>query len=154
MWRLPFLDRDYSNGPIRDFWDSDQDEIPARPCAYVLIAGQGFTFMYPRRQSSVFYIGQARNLRQRLCEHLRYARAAKYKRKEVLYSPRYEWAATFGARYTYILCRSQERPKRLEEDLLAMFAEHYRAWPLSNGVGSWKRLLTFQEWIRRHKRKA
>jgi len=152
MVRLPFLDRGYSNGPIRDFWELDQHEVPDRPGAYILLARPGFTFMYPRRHSSVFYIGQATSLRRRLRLHLRFAREAKFQRKDTLYWPRYEWAAAFGARYTYLLTAPRERPKRLEDDLLAMFAEHYRAWPVANGTGGWNSLLTLQELRRRRKK--
>ncbi len=53
---LPFLDRAYSNGPIRDYWDLDAHQVRERPGVYVLNAPQGFQFKYPRC-SSVFYIG-------------------------------------------------------------------------------------------------
>lgn len=149
MKKLPFLDRGYENSPIRDFWRLDEHDIPERPGAYILLARPGFTFMYPRRNSSIFYIGQARNVQQRLRLHLLFGREARDHRKETLYWPRYEWAAAFGARYTVILCRPRERSKRLEEDLLAMFAEHYRAWPIANGVGGWSSLLTLEQLRRR-----
>jgi hypothetical protein len=108
--------------------------------------------MYPRRQSSVFYIGKAAHLRARLRQHLRYATEARDRRQRTLYWPRYEYAASFGARYTYVLAKSRKKPKRLEDELLAMFAEHYRSWPAANGVGAWGSLLTPAQLHRRSAR--
>lgn len=151
--KLTFLDRHYLHGPVRDFWSLSEHEIPAAPGAYILLARAGITFMYPRHRSSVFYIGQSRNLRQRLSDHLRFAKEARTNRKTPLYYPRYEWAAVFGGRYTIIPAKPKEKPKRLEDDLLAMFAEHYRSWPVGNGSGAWNSLLSMAQ-LRRRKRDA
>src|SRR6266511_3288980 len=105
---LPFLDRGFDHAPIRDFWHLKRHDVPAARGVYILIARAGFSFMYPRRQSSVFYIGKADSLRARLLQHLRYATEVRRSRKETLYWPRYEYAATFGARYTYVLARPRE----------------------------------------------
>jgi hypothetical protein len=140
--KLPFLDRGCDHGPVRDFWCLRDHDIPQRPGAYILLARPRITFMYPRRRSSVFYIGKAANLRARLRQHLRYATEARCDRQETLYWHRYEYAAAFGGRYTYVLAKPRQKPKCLEDDLLAMFAEHYRSWPAANGVGSWNSLLT------------
>jgi len=149
--KLTFLDRDYTHAPIRTFWDLLDHDVPEKRGAYVLLAASGTTFMYPRRQSSVFYIGQARNLRRRLLQHRRFAIVARDNRKEVLYWPRYEYAAAFGARYTFILAKPREKPKTLENELLAMFAEHYRSWPVANGTGGWGSLLTLAQLRRRQR---
>jgi hypothetical protein len=145
MRQLPFLDSDYKHGPIRDFWQLRDHDIPKIGGVYILLASPGVTFMYPRRRSSVFYIGQAKNLRNRLYFHLHFAEEAKNNRKETLYWPYYEYAAAFGARYTFIPSMSRENPKKMEDDVLACFAEHYRSWPVANGAGGWNSLLTLKE---------
>jgi hypothetical protein len=145
MRRLSFLDSGYEHGPIKDFWQLRDHDIPKDGGVYILLASPGITFMYPQRRSSVFYIGQAKNLRNRLHFHLLCAEEAKNNRKETLYWPRYEYAAAFGARYTFILKKPRENSKELEDDVLACFAEHYRCWPVANGIGSWNSLLTLKE---------
>jgi hypothetical protein len=153
MPQLPFLDPGYTNGPVRDFWKLKYHDIPNKSGVYILMANPGITFLYPRYKSPVFYVGQAVNLRNRLYGHLRAANEAKYNRKETLYWPYYEYAATLGARYTIILCENKETPKKLESDILACFAERYRSWPVANGVGGWESLLTLKE-IKKRKRRV
>jgi len=151
MRQLPFLDSGYKHGPIRDFWQLRDHDIPQTGGVYILLASPGVTFMYPRRRSSVFYIGQAKNLRNRLYSHLHFAEEAKNNRRQTLYWPVYEYAAAFGARYTFILNKPRESPKKLEDDILACFAEHYRSWPVANSAGSWNSLLTLKELERRRR---
>ena len=146
--RLPFLDRGYEHGPIRWLDDLSQHEVSDGPGVYILLARPGVTFMYPRRQSSVFYIGQASSLQKRLRTHARFIKEADRGRKLTLYWPMYEYGAEFGCRYTTFLARRRD-PKRLEQDLLAMFAENYRAWPVANTIGGWGSLLSPKQLARR-----
>jgi len=149
MIRLPFFDKGIHAAPIKDFWALDEHEIPDKPGAYIILSKRNWIFPYPRRRSSVIYIGQATNLRRRLQEHLKFAESAKKQRKHTLYYPLYEWVSAFGGRYTYITTKTSQKPKKLESNLLAMFAEHYRAWPLANGIGAWNSLLTPKQLARR-----
>lgn len=134
MYRLPFLDDGIEHSPIRDIEEIANHDVPGTAGAYVLLAGLGVMFMYPRYQSSVFYIGQATNLRNRLKDHSTYILEAKHRRRHTLYYPVYEYGAAFGCRYAYIRARRRD-PKLMEQDLLAMFAEQYRAWPVANSIG-------------------
>jgi hypothetical protein len=152
MRQLPFLDPEYEHGPIRDFWYLRDHGIPKTGGVYILLAKPGITFMYPRRRSSVFYIGQAKNLHNRLFFHLRAAEEAKNYRRWTLYMPYYEYAAALGARYVIIPATHRENPKLLEDDVLACFAEHYRSWPVANGAGGWGSLLSLTELEKRNKK--
>jgi hypothetical protein len=135
--RLAFIDAQFGQAPVRDFWSLKNQQVPEGAGAYVLLAAPGVRFTYPRRDSSVFYIGQATNLRERLLQHVRYALEARQRRRRTLYYPRYEYAAEFGCRYTYVRCRPRQEPRVLEDVLLAAFAMRYRSWPVANGAGSW-----------------
>jgi len=139
--RLPFLDEGYQHAAVRWLDDVLNHDIPTDPGAYVLLAGPGTSFVYPRRRSSVFYVGKAVNLRSRLQAHARFVRQARRDRRLTLYWPMYEYGASLGCRYTFIPSRRIE-PRVLEQRILAMFAENYRAWPVANGVGGWTALLT------------
>jgi len=139
--RLPFLDVGLKNGPLRWLDDVRQHSLPPRRGVYVLLARPGVTFMYPRRRSTVFYIGRAGDLRRRLYTHARFVKEARNNRKRMLYWPMYEYAAALGCRYCVLHPRGRQSEGTLESNLLAMFAEHYRSWPIANGVGGWASLL-------------
>lgn len=134
--------RDDRHAPLRYLAHVRHHVVPPAAGAYVLLANPGITFMYARRRSSVFYIGQALNLRRRLMSHARYVREAMSDRQRTLYWPMYEYAAAFGCRYTHLRTRGVQTPEQLEENLLAMFAEKYRSWPVANGAGGWGSLLS------------
>jgi len=142
MSKLPFLDDGMLNAPVRYLTDIRYHDVPTGGGAYVLLAEPGITFIYPRRRSSTFYIGQASNLRRRLMQHARYSYEARNARRRTLYWPMYEYAAAFGCRYTFLRTQGVQTPDQLEEYILAMFAEHYRSWPVANGSGGWGALLS------------
>ncbi len=137
MTTLHFLQDTYRNSPCQRLEHLRPDDAPAKPGVYILLATARVTFRYPRGRSPVFYIGQARDLCSRLLEHRRYYGQARHDRKLVLYWPIYEYAAAYGARYTYILAGPRQRPRALEGEILAMFATRYRSWPVANGAGAW-----------------
>src|SRR5439155_13813899 len=145
MPRLPFLDRGLTHSPIRYLDDVRLQDVHHAGGAYVLLAEPSNSFAYPRRRSSVFYIGQALNLRGRLMTHARYAWEAYFNRRRTLYWPMYEYAAAFGCRYAYLRTRGVQTPPQLEESLLAMFAERYRSWPVANGAGGWGALRSLRQ---------
>ena len=125
--------------PLRDYWKMKNDDIPASPGVYILLSTPSIRFQYPRGKSPIFYIGKAANLRRRLHEHLKYSlEAIKEKdRKREWYWPRYEFAASFGGRYTFIHTWQGMNPKELENMILRRFAVYYRSFPVANGAGSW-----------------
>jgi hypothetical protein len=138
MSKLTFLD-DLETTPIKDFWKMKEKDVPSSPGVYILLSKPTISFLYPRGKSSVFYIGQASNLRKRLIEHLKYSCQAKHDRKLDRYWPRYEYAASFGGRYTFVQTWQGMSPKSLESDILNRFANRYRSFPVANGAGSWEK---------------
>ena len=122
-----------------NFWNLRNHDIPQTPGVYIFLA-RGTRFVYPRRKSSVYYIGQSRNLRQRLRTHLTYAEQARDDRQLTLYYPRYEYAAAYGTHYCYVYTWHGLTPRALEEALLARFAEKHLSFPVANSAGAWKRI--------------
>lgn len=124
---------------VHDLWTADMSLIPQTSGAYVLLAGPGTKFLYPKGSSAVFYIGQAVNLRKRLTQHRKYSQQASSgkNRQLALYYPRYEYAAAFGCRFVFIRTSPRQTPKRLEEAVLGLFAKRFRSFPIANGAGSW-----------------
>jgi hypothetical protein len=145
MPKLVFLDPGIEHTPFRNLSDLERHEVPRIAGTYVLIAGPGVRFQYPRGTSPVYYIGKAMDVRDRLRNHERWTREAGGRRTETLYWPLYEWGAAFGARYAIIPARSRKTVNRLEQAVLAMFAERYRSWPVANGVGGWSGLLPIEK---------
>lgn len=132
---LEFLgDRRHSG--LCDFWHLESHDLPDSAGVYLLLAQRSIGFQYPLGYSPIFYIGQSKKLRNRLLMHLKFSKEAKEHRKLDLYWPRYEYAAHFGGRYCFILTRGN--PKKLEETILAKFAQKYRSFPITNGTGSWR----------------
>lgn len=125
---------------VRDYWKMKNHDIPSSPGVYILIAKPDISFQYPRGKSPIYYIGKAANLRRRLYEHLKHSIEAKKDRKHEhhKYWPRYEYAASFGGRYTFIHTWQGITPKNLEDKILSQFADRYRSFPVANGAGSWR----------------
>ncbi len=69
--------KDFEHSGLLDFWKINDHEIPALPGAYILVARGDSHFAYPRGNSPIYYIGQSKNLRSRLRDHLKYASQAK-----------------------------------------------------------------------------
>ena len=136
---LDFLD-DYERSDLKDFWKIKGHDIPTLPGAYILVARADSHFDYPLGRSPVYYIGQSKNLRSRLRLHLKHATEARDNRKEPLYWPRYEFAASYAGRYCFVRTRQGLTPRALEEEVLARFARKYRCFPIANGSGSWNRV--------------
>ena len=136
---LDFL-ANYKRSDLKDFWKINDHEIPTLPGVYILVARGNSHFDYPLGKSPVYYIGQSKYLRYRLREHLKYATQARDNRKEPLYWPRYEFAASYGDRYSFVRTRQGLTPRALEEEVIARFAKKYRCFPIANGSGSWNRV--------------
>jgi hypothetical protein len=128
---------------MADFWSLEGPDIPASPGVYLLVAKPSVHFIYPAGRSPIFYIGQARSLRQRLLRHRTYSVHVREERRQPsspLYWPRYEYAGAHGARYCYIRTWPGCTPKALEDTVLARFARRYRSFPVANGAGAWNRI--------------
>jgi len=131
---------DLKPSKLADFWRLREHDIPALPGVYVLAAKANVRYPYPTGNSPIFYIGQAKSLRQRLRTHLLYSEQASGDRRIPLYWPRYEFAAVHGGRYCYIRTWQGMGPKVLEDTVLARFAKRFRAFPIANGAGAWSRI--------------
>jgi hypothetical protein len=126
--------------PKLRFDDLRGHSIPPGGGVYVLFGAKAF--QYPGGRSPVFYIGQSTGLRGRLVAHLRHTTEARQQRQRErpLYWPRYEYAAVFGRWYSYATPPARWTPRKLEEEVMAIFAGRYRSFPVANGAGSWNRV--------------
>lgn len=131
-----------------DFWRLREHDIPDLPGVYVLAARANVRYRYPAGNSPIFYIGQAKSLRNRLHTHLVYSKQARDDRRAPLYWPRYEFAAIHGGRYCYIRTWQGLSPKSLEDTVLARFAKRFRSFPIANGAGAWTRIHTEMKEVR------
>ena len=129
--------------PLRDFWNLKEHEIPQAPGVYILIARPNILFQYPWGKSRVFYIGQSRNLKRRLHTHIRHSSTAKDEegRTNYLYWARYEYAAEFGDKYAVLRTWQGMTAKGLEDEVMALFAKCYGAFPVANGAGAWRKVV-------------
>ena len=141
MEPLAFLG-DLSPSSEGDLSNWDKKNVRPEPGVYILLSGDGTTFRYPRGESPVFYIGQAKKLRGRLNGHVKAIRRAKDREKD-LYRPLQEYGAAFGAKYLLIIPASTDiKPKALEVKVMARFAKMYRSLPVANSAGAWKEMRT------------
>lgn len=123
-----------------DLVNLDRQSIPASRGIYVLLALDKTNFIYPRGNSSVFYIGRSGNLLGRLLTHQRYLRQAQGDRRYELYLPRYEYGARFGAQCCYVRTWQGTTPQALEEKALGLFVSLYASFPVANSQGAWNRI--------------
>jgi hypothetical protein len=139
---LGFLKDGYPRTRIRSLWTMDRHEVTEEDGVYILLSGYGTIFTYPGGTSPVFYIGQSKNLRQRLQDHLRYANQIRDGRRYDRHYSASEYAAEFGCRYSCIPCLPGDKAKWLEADIMLRFEEQFRALPVACGSGS----RDFGEW--------
>jgi hypothetical protein len=115
--------------------------VPTVGGVYVLLADSTH-FTYPAGATSVFYIGMASNLRNRLSDHRRFTlklRSGAIDEDERFY-PRYEWAANHGAIVAWSprpRSNSALKPKDVEYELLRQFGLGFRAPPVANSQDAW-----------------
>jgi hypothetical protein len=129
--------------PVSNFWKLKEHHVPSSPGVYLLVAKPSVHFSYPAGRSPIFYIGQARSLRQRLNRHLVHSTEVRQNRRipsAKLYWPRYEYAGVFGGRYCFIRTWQGVTPKSLENLVLARFAKRYHTFPVANSAGAWDRV--------------
>ena len=125
------LDRGWYDGLI-DLLneDKDEDQLPETGGAYIL--GTSSTLLtYPWGASPIFYIGKARNLRDRVSQHREYILNARDNHDEH-YWPRYQYGAAFGAHVAWYSRRGPEEPQNVEAYLIEKFYETFGAIPTAN----------------------
>ncbi len=142
---LLFFKGEYENleisDPIEIKDEVDTSNLPNCAGAYILYA-KSEKFIYPVGESSIFYIGMSKNLSQRIKTHIKLTEEARLNmddRSIYLYWPRYEYAARYKTYLIFIKTWQGKTSKALEDDLLALFARKYFAFPVANGLGSWKK---------------
>ncbi len=122
-----------------DLLGSESPVFPISPGVYLLMSERTL-FTYPAGATSVFYIGQASNLRTRLRDHRKFTRHIRDGEASGRYFPRYEWAANHGALVTYSVpprVNSTLTPKAMESQLIRTFALAFRAQPVANSQSAW-----------------
>ena len=145
MATLQFLDdlTDLKVSGMAELWKCDHHQIPEKPGVYLLIAKPGIRFIYPAGKNPIYYIGQAKSLRRRICGHRRWHVAAQERNlPHDLYEMRHEYGAAFGGRYYFIELGtgSNMSLKDLEDTVLGLFARRYRAFPVANSRGAFDRI--------------
>ena len=128
--------------PFMNIETLDAEYIPEKPGVYVMLSDHT-EYIYPwsdsKGNSQVYYIGQAKNLRERLKTHKKYCTEAISHRdlRYNYYFPRYEYAAHHGCNVGWIICNNPKEAKETENELLVAFAKCYGAKPVANGQSGW-----------------
>lgn len=127
---------------IEDAFQSDDcfDSVPDEPGIYIMVA-QKREFVYPKKDSPVFYIGTSKHLRSRLKTHFRRYKDAKTdfnKHTSWNYS-RYNYAVAFDADIYYMRITGRENEKALESKAMDGFYDKYGALPVGNGAFSFRK---------------
>ena len=130
-----FIDRRGSDGFIEFALADDFDEtvIPDHAGAYIIGSSDGTNFIYPWGSSPIFYIGQSKNIRKRILEHIKYTVAAKNEHDDYWW-PRYQYAASYGVSIAWYSVRGTQNPNKLEADLINNFYDMYGSIPTANGT--------------------
>lgn len=128
--------------PINNAFQSDDcfDGVPNAPGIYIMVAKKR-KFVYPKKDSLVFYIGTSKHLKSRLKEHLKYYKRAKADfRKHTKWNySRYNYAVAFEADIYYMRITGREKEKALESKALEGFYDKYGALPVGNGAFSFRK---------------
>ena len=128
--------------PIKDAFQSNDcfDCVPNEPGIYIMVA-QKRVFVYPKKDSPVFYIGTSKHLRSRLKAHLRRYKDAKTdfnKHTSWNYS-RYNYAVAFDVDIYYMRITGRENEKALESKAMEGFYDKFGAIPVGNGAFSFRK---------------
>lgn len=125
------------DGEIANLEDDDLSEISAK--GGYIIASPQTTFVYPKGNSRVIYIGEANSIRRRLKEHQTNLRNAKNDLQDECWGyDRYNYMKYHGAKVYYYLCQGKQVSKNLESDILGMFYDKFGAMPVGNGARSFR----------------
>lgn len=119
--------------------------VTTGPGVYIIVSSDNTKFVYPKGISPVIYIGEAKNLRRRLQEHLKNLNSIQdddsYMRGH-WHQPcsRYQYMKYYGAYvYTFHCLKNTQDSKNLESQILWKFYERYRSLPVGNGARSFKK---------------
>ena len=128
-----FIERRWPDN-LCDLLEIDENDLPTTSGAYVLGSSDGTNFVYPWGSSPIFYIGQSNNLKKRLLTHKKHILSAIENHDELYWWPRYQYAASFGAKLAWYSVRGTQNPNKLEADLITSFYDMYGSIPVANGT--------------------
>ena len=127
---------------IENAFQSDDcfDDVPDKPGIYIMVAKKR-AFVYPKKESPVFYIGTSKQLKRRLKTHLNHYKKAKiaYNTNDSWQNGRYNYAIAFDADIYYMRITGREKEKILESKAIEGFYDKYGALPVGNGAFSFRR---------------
>lgn len=123
------------------------ENVTTGPGVYIIVSADNTKFVYPKGNSTVIYIGEAKNLRRRLLEHRKNLDNVQDDfsyMKGHWHQPcsRYQYMKYFGnGAYVYLFrcLKSTQDAKDLESKILWKFYERYRSLPVGNGARSFKK---------------
>ena len=128
--------------PIEDAFLTDDcfDCVTNESGIYIMLAKRR-SFVYPKRDSPIFYIGTSNHLKKRLKTHLKLYKRAKddFKTHCSWQYSRYNYAVAFGAYIYYMRITGREKEKYLESKALEGFYDTYGALPVGNGAFSFRK---------------
>jgi hypothetical protein len=133
---LPWLK--LKTAPFINIETLDEEDIPEEPGVYIMLSDHT-EYVYPwsnsKGTSRVYYIGQAKNLRNRIKTHRKFCVEAIscHDPRYYYYWPRYEYGAHHGCNVGWVISKT---PKETEGELLDEFAKYYGAKPVANGQSS------------------
>ena len=121
-------------------YDDCFDEVTNESRIYIMMAKKS-GFVYPKKESPVFYIGTSNHLKKRLKAHLKLYKRAKddFKTHCSWQYSRYNYAVAFGTDIYYMRITGREKEKDLESKALEGFYDKYGALPVGNGAFSFRK---------------
>ena len=127
---------------IENAFQSDDcfDDVPNKPGIYIMVAKKR-SFVYPKKDSPVFYIGTSNQLKRRLKTHLKHYKTAKkaFNTNDSWQYSRYNYAIAFDADIYYMRITGREKEKFLESKAMEGFYDKYGALPVGNGAFSFRK---------------
>jgi hypothetical protein len=127
---------------IEDAFQTDDcfNDVPNEPGIYIMVAKKR-DFVYPKKDSPVFYIGTSKHLRNRLKTHLKLYKEAKadFNKHSSWNYCRYNYAVAFDADIFYMRITGRENEKALESKAMEGFYDKYGALPVGNGAFSFRK---------------
>jgi hypothetical protein len=122
--------------------------VSERPGIYILLAGNGTVYRYPRGNSPIFYIGLGNSLRNRVTTRKRRVQRLLRREKKVGDTnlktewPRYEYAAHHNAMVAAFPVRllGGQTIRDVESEAIGLFAACFGSPPVANAAASRKTL--------------
>ncbi|MEU7576732.1 hypothetical protein AB0B50_03915 [Streptomyces sp. NPDC041068] len=115
-----------------DLLGGEEVPAPVAPGVYVFVLG-GERLPYPRSESSIGYIGETGNLKERIAVHRYHARACQVDKDGSIFYSRYEWIAARGGTCLYLpSVEGAAGTRPMEMKLLQAFEGLHYTIPVAN----------------------